>query len=146
MEIKLCVKAWEQTSYIPVEELVQRLLRHFPSAVIDRERGDAHVQAGLDRLIGLGAPDVILESHRSKFGNVVFVSVGGSRWAGATATSYLHRMWPPLGDTVFFDVQGADDALTVDLIARELGTALGMVFCSEVSEDEQPAEPDRGGT
>jgi hypothetical protein len=141
LEIKLCVEAWEQTLELPVDELAQRLLRHFPSAVIDRERGDAHVQQGLERLIGLGAPEVILESHRLYFGNVVFVSVSEGHWTGATATSYLHKMWPPLGDTVSFDIQGAGDESAVDSIARELGAALGMVLCSEIRKKDQEDEP-----
>jgi len=137
MEVELCVEAWEEAPEIAVEELAQRLLRHFPSAVIDRERGDAHVQEGLGRLIGLGAPSVILESHQSYFGNVVFVSLSERHWAGATATSYLQRMDPPLGDRVSFDVQGSNDGPTVASIARELGAALGMVPCSQIAEDEQ---------
>jgi hypothetical protein len=132
LQVKLCVEAWQETPELSADELAQRLLRHFPSAVIDRERGNAHVQHGLDRLIGLGAPDVILESHRSYFGNVVFASVSEARWEGAVAISYLHRMWPPLGDAVFFDVQGAADEAAAGAIASELGEALGMVPCPEV--------------
>jgi hypothetical protein len=133
MQVKLCVEAWEETPELSADELARRLLRHFPSAVIDRERGNAHVQAGLDRLIGLGAPEMILESHRSYFGNVVFASVSEARWEGAVATSYLHRMWPPLGDAVFFDVQRAADEAAVNVIASELGAALGMVPRPEVT-------------
>jgi hypothetical protein len=136
LQVKLCVEAWEETSEVSAEELAQRLLRHFPSAMIDRERGDGHVQEGLDRLISQGAPDVILESHRSYFGNVVFASVSEARWEGATATSYLHRMWPPLGDAMFFDVEGAADERIVAFIAGELAAALGMVPCSEARADE----------
>jgi hypothetical protein len=131
LQVKLCVEAWEKTPEVSAEELARRLLCHFPSAVLNRERGNAHVQEGLDRLIGMGAPDVILESHRSYFGNVVFATVSEARWQGAAATSYLHRMWPPLGDVVFFDLQGVADEAAVESIARELGTALGMVPCSE---------------
>lgn len=133
MQVRLCVEGWEVTPELSADELSQRLLRHFPSAVVDRERGNKHVQEGLDRLIGLGAPDVILESHRSYFGNVVFASVSEARWAGAVAISYLHRMWPPLGDAVLFDVQGAADDAAVGKIAGELGQALGMVPCPEVA-------------
>jgi hypothetical protein len=130
--IKLCVEG-EQTSEIHAEELVRRLLRHFPATVIDWERGDAHVQAGLDHLIRLGAPDVILESHKSYFGNVVFVSVSESRWGSAIATSFVHTIWPPLGDAVVFDVHGATDEGTVGLIARELRAALGMLIVQPIA-------------
>ncbi len=132
MEITLRVEDCDQTPHISVEELVERLLRQFPAAVVNRERGDVHVQEGLNRLIRLEAPDVILDAHRSYFGNVVFVSISDSQWAGASATSYLHTMWPPLGDAVLFEVEGANDEMTVDLIARELAGTLGMVRCSEL--------------
>ena len=141
MKVKLCVEAWEQTPELSTDELARRLLREFPSAVIDRERGNAHVQECLDRLISLGAPEVVLESHRSYFGNVVFAAVSEARWDGATATSYLHRMWPPLGDAVFFDVQRAATEAVVGLIAGELGAALGMVPCSEVVDAEPLSWP-----
>ena len=130
MQVKLCVKAWEETPELSSDELAQRLLRHFPSTVIDRKRGNAHVQERLDSLVSLGAPDVILESHRSYFGNVVFASVSETRWEGAVAISYLQRMWPPLGDAVFFDIEGAVDEAAECAIAGELGEALGMVPCS----------------
>lgn len=140
MKVTLGVEAWEHTPELVVDELVKRLIRSFLTAVIDRERGDAHVQEGLDRLIAMGAPNVILESHRSYFGNTVFVSLSESHWAGATATSFLQRMWPPLGDAVFFDVQGADEAL-MSTIASELASALEMIVCSEPAKSEQQAEP-----
>lgn len=136
VEVKLCVEAWEQTPHIHAEELARRLVRRFPAAVVDWERGDAHIQAGLERLVGLGAPGVILESHRSYFGNVVFVSVSEPGWSGATATSHLHTIMPPLGDAVFFDVEGAADETAAASIGRQLGEALGMVLCSELPVGE----------
>ncbi len=75
-------------------------------------------------------------SHRSYFGNVVFASISEVRWGGAVATSYLRRMWPPLGDVVFFDVEGAAGKEAVDTIAAEVAAALGMVLCSEVADSE----------
>jgi len=128
------VEACDETPEISADELAQRLLRHFPSAMIDRERGNTHVRQGLDQLIGLGAPDVILKSHQSYFGNVVFASVSETHWNGATATSYLHRMWPPLGCRVLFNVEGADDTVA-GAIVNELAVAMGMIPCSqEVSQ------------
>jgi hypothetical protein len=134
LQVKLRVEVPDDTPELSAEELATRLLRHFPSAVIDRDRGNAHVQAGLDRLIDDGAPAVILESHRAYFGNVIYASVGESHWKGVTATSYLQRIWPPLGDTVTFDVQGSAEHATVDSIARELGVALGMSPYSDVAD------------
>jgi len=129
LQIKFVVEAWEQTPHLPVEELLKRLKRQFKSLVVDRERGDAHVQAELDQLVRLGATEVILESHKSYFGNVVFVLIDEISSTGATATSYLQSIWPPLGDAVWFDVK-ASDKTTVEKTARELAASLGMVICS----------------
>jgi len=114
----------------------------FPATVIDWPRGDAYVQAGLDRLIALGTPEVILRSHRAYFGNVVFVSVSEPRWGGVTATSYIHSIWSPLDDAVVFDVRGPEDADRVGPIARELGAALGMAPCAAASDADRPVAPE----
>lgn len=138
----LCVEAWEQTPHIHAEELVRRLRLRFPEAVVDWERGNAHVQAKFDQLVTLGAPAVILESHRSYFGNVVFVSVSEPGWSGATAASYLHSISPPLGDAVMFEVEGTDDETTAKAIVRALGAALDMVPCAGVAEVDPGAAAD----
>lgn len=126
MQLTFGVKDWENTPLITVEEILRRLLRRFPTMVVDRPKGDAHVQEGLNRLIEVGAPDIILESHKACFGDTIFVSLSDDDWKGAVASSYLTSIRPPLGDAVFFEVNGAD-SLTLESIARELETALGMV-------------------
>jgi hypothetical protein len=136
MEFKLIVEDWENTNEVSLEEVERRFVRNFPSAIIDRQRGDADVQECLDRLIATRTPKVILESHRSQFGDTAFVTVGESRWAGATATSYLSTIRPPLGDRIEFDVQGAEDGLA-STIARELAAALEMFVLPENPEDEE---------
>lgn len=136
MQIKFCFEATDQKHEIHAEELVQRLHHHFPMLNLDWERGDVYVQSQLDRLIALEAPDVILESHRSYFGNVVYTSIRDKSWSGAIATSYLCRMCLPLGDAVFFDVQKADEA-TLNLVASEIAAALGMIRCTEICDSEK---------
>jgi hypothetical protein len=103
---------------------------------VDRRKGNEHVQERLEHLTNIGAPNVILESHRSYFGNVIFVSISEPHWNGATAVSYLHSIWPPLGDRVLFNVTGAPDKATIDLIIKELKNAMSLVLCSEISESQ----------
>jgi hypothetical protein len=126
MELILIVKDWEHTPQVSLEELVRRLASHFPRTIVDREKGDANVQERLEKLIEMEAPRVILDSHRSYFGNTIFVSIAESAWNGAAATSYLTLIRPPLGDAVYFDVVGADST-SLALIKRELEVALDMV-------------------
>jgi hypothetical protein len=134
VELRFYVEDWEHTVHIPAEELVRRLLRHFPSMMADPRKGDAHVQHGLDELIKLGAPDVILESHKALFGNVIFTSISEPRWNNATATSYLQSMRPGLGDRVSFDVTGTFDESTLRVVREDLARALEMVPCSPPRE------------
>jgi hypothetical protein len=143
VEIAFCIDEKAPSRQPPARELARRLYDRFPTTVIDWERGDAYVQAGLDRLTALGTPDVILQSHRAYFGNVVFVSVSEPRWAGIVATSYIHSIWSPLDDAVLFDVRGSDDADRVGPIFRELGVALGMVPCVAASDAEPGVAPAR---
>lgn len=132
MQLILGVEDWETTRYLTSDDLLRRLLRNFPSMVIDGPKGDAQVQEGLDRLIQVGAPEIILESHKWYFGKTIFVSIAEKHWRGAVASSYLTPIRPPLGDTVYFDVTGAD-SVTLESIARELEIALGMVVCPQAS-------------
>lgn len=127
--VELRVRDPDNNSEVHAEELARRLLGHFPQAVIDRPRADAYVQSGLERLIDQEAPDVILEAHRRYFGNVIFASVSDEHWEGVTATSYLHTMWPDLGDTVSFEMNPDPGSETGRVIANELAVALDMVVC-----------------
>jgi hypothetical protein len=130
VRIVLGVEDWEHTLHISVGELVRRLTRRFPNMIVDQEKGDARVQERLQHLIDLDAPSVILESHRSYFGDTIFVSISEVHWKGATATCYLTSINPPLGDTFSFEVTGADPT-SINLMKRDLAMALDMVCYDE---------------
>jgi hypothetical protein len=131
MRLKFGVENWEHTDHIHAEELVSRLVSRFPRMVIDRDEGNAHVQRKLDDLIAMGTPNVILTSHRGYFGNVIYVSIAEESWHGAVAISYLHSMYPQLGDTVFFDVTAAPNKIATNVIAKELADALQMLLVQD---------------
>ncbi len=99
---------------------------------VDRQQGDAWVQQRLDELIEMGTPDVILQGHRSYFGNTIFVSINEPEWHGAIVTAYLQTFSPPLGDYVTFEVCGVPDEPTLDRIERALKAALKMVLITEL--------------
>jgi hypothetical protein len=141
MEIAFCIDDKAQSRQPHAGELARRLCDRFPTTIIDWQQGNAFVQAGLDRLISLGTPEVILHSHRAYFGNVVFVSVSEPQWAGIVATSYIHSIWSPLDDAVLFEVQGSDDTDRVGAIFRDLGAALGMVPCVAAPDAVPPNAP-----
>jgi hypothetical protein len=132
VELRFCLKDAEQTPHMHAEELVRRLQRRFPAMIVDREKGNAYVQEGLEKLITLQAPDVILQSHRSYFENTIYVSISEERWNGARAIAYLQSIYPPLGDRVHFDVIDATGVTIIDTIAQEIKGAMEMVLCSEL--------------
>ena len=124
---------WPHSGGISAEELVKRLQCRFPTMLVDREKGNAFVQQRLDQLIALGAPEVILNSHRRYFDNTIYASISPPDWQGVSATSYVHSIRMPALEGVDFDVTDATDETTRDNIARELAGALGMALCSEIN-------------
>jgi len=133
MKLQYAVEDWEETLHIPVEELVRRLASRFPKLHVDREKGNALVQERLDGLIAIGAPSVILESHRSQFGDTILATIADESWGSATATAILSSIRPPLGDGVAFETRD-EDATTVERMSRDLANALGMIRC--LSDDD----------
>jgi hypothetical protein len=103
--------------------------------LVDREKGNAWVQRKLDELIAMGAPNVILTSHRALFDNVVYVAISDPAWSGVTATSYLESMVNAALSGVCFDVPDASDSATVAKITQDLRDALHMLLCSEINWD-----------
>jgi hypothetical protein len=132
LEIRLCVPDSEVETRVEVEELVRRLEERFPGMSIDRKRGDALIQQGLDELISRHAPEPILESHRSYFGRTIYVSICEERWNGACASSYLTPMYAALGDCLHFEITDTADPVVSKLITDELKSTLRMVLCSEL--------------
>ena len=57
------------------DEVLHRIGPAFRYVVIDKASGDRLVQAGYERLLEIGTPEVILESHRWLFGRTVFVTL-----------------------------------------------------------------------
>jgi hypothetical protein len=124
------VKDWKRTLQIPLDELVHRLKRSFPSLIVDREKGEAHVQEQFDKLVAIDAPPILLNDHQRYFGSTVFVSISEPEWHGVTATAYLQFIRPPLGDAVYFDVSDTNSSLR-DAIKRSIAFALDMEACEQ---------------
>lgn len=126
MQFNLCGgKALVNVPRIHVQELLDQLHSRFPEMIVDWEQGKSYVQERLNLLMSMNAPEVVVEAERACLGKVVFVSIREVRWSGATVTSYLSSISPPLGDGVRIEVAGADGTVAV-AIAREVTSALGM--------------------
>lgn len=62
-------------SWMPMDEVLQRVTARFPLAVVDRERGDQMVRDHLADLISLDAHTVVLENWKAMEGHVAYVTI-----------------------------------------------------------------------
>jgi hypothetical protein len=135
MQLSFGIADWPHADGLDVEQQLSRLIRCFPAMLVDREKGNAWLQCKLDQLIAMGAPNIILTSHKALFDNVVFVSISEPAWSGVTATSYLESMVNASLSGVCFDVPDTAEPATVAKITQDLGNALHMLLCSEIDWD-----------
>ena len=133
MELSFGIPDWPGGGQVSTEELVERLRRHFPAMLIDREKGSAFVQQQLDTLIAMRVPEVILRSHKGCRDDTIYVSISDPNWLGGTATSYVKAIRNPALEGVDFVVTSIADEATQIRITRELACALDMALCSEIN-------------
>ena len=63
-------------TWMPMEEVLQRVAARFPLAVIDRERADQHVIAEADQMVEVYGPTShLVELHRKMVGQVAYVTI-----------------------------------------------------------------------
>lgn len=60
---------------LDVQEVVKLIERSLPAAVIDFERGRQHVQANIDRLKSLGAPEIIYRGEYQLLDRTIYVEI-----------------------------------------------------------------------
>ncbi|QDT26656.1 hypothetical protein Enr10x_19660 [Gimesia panareensis] len=65
----------EGTPSLDVQEVVKLIERSLPTAVIDFERGRQHVQANIDRLKSLGAPEIIYRGEYQLLDRTIYVEI-----------------------------------------------------------------------
>lgn len=84
-----------------------RIRKHFPSAVVDWDRGDEEVYRGIERLREMQAPDFYLEAKHKSLGTVAYISITDSMFPGLTASFYASHIERDLGDC--FDLYSEPD-------------------------------------
>jgi len=63
-------------TWMPMEEVLQRVVARFPLAVIDRERADRHVLWEVEQMMPLYGPTSdLVELHRNMIGHVAYVTI-----------------------------------------------------------------------
>ncbi|QDU50440.1 hypothetical protein [Gimesia panareensis] len=65
----------EGTPSLDVQEVVKLIERSLPAAIIDFERGRQHVQANIDRLKSLGAPEIIYRGEYQLLDRTIYVEI-----------------------------------------------------------------------
>ena len=65
----------EVEGWLPVDEVLRRIVVRLPLAVVDRERGDRIVRENVVRLVEVSAHAVVLNSWRAMEGQVAYVTI-----------------------------------------------------------------------
>ena len=71
--------------YFPPREVASRLAQSLPTVLIDWNRGNRMVEESLQRLVEQNPPEVILQSHRAKLDNTVYIEFRLPEYPGQTA-------------------------------------------------------------
>lgn len=134
MYARLYAKADDEW-FVDAHEIARRVRQACPEAVIDWGRGDAWVEASLQKLIAHGTPEVILESHRHLFGRTVYIAVCYSDWPDQPVFTIVSGIQRELGDNLFLKVT---DPFDLDLLkrgAQDFATVLNFEFFLEAAHD-----------
>lgn len=107
------------------EEVARRVLQGNPNAVTDWSRGDEMVDARLQDLLSMRAPDVIVASHRLLFGHVVYIELSYPEWPNHSVFTYVYG---PANDGLSLEVSGGFDIKLLIHAAREISQALNYEF------------------
>jgi hypothetical protein len=104
-------------------EIVSKIAQSMPTSLIDWIRGNKEVDDSLQRLISMGAPDVILESHRSLFGRTVYVEWSFPEFPNRRVKTLLSP-----GCRIDIRCVGEDDIELLRHAATRVSSALGYEF------------------
>jgi hypothetical protein len=121
-------------SWMPMEEVLRRVVARFPLAVIDRERGDRRIVAEADNLVELGISptSVLVEQHRKMVGRVAYVTIREE--AGGPQFDFFLTDCPT---SIDIEYEQQED--------REVGRPLLEALAAELAEydlvSEDPEEP-----
>ncbi len=78
----------EDSPSLSADQVEARLQERIPGVVVDREQGDRHVAANLQRHIDLGTPEILLTGERSLIGRTLFVEFPVAGYPGVTLSGY----------------------------------------------------------
>lgn len=105
--------------------MVRLIAEQIPEVIVDWQQGDEWVAAELERLIATKAPEVILLSHRSMFGNVAHIVM-------------------PVGDKSINFFVGPNGAIGLKSASADLVRKAAIRLSSAIGYDWRLSEPNPG--
>jgi hypothetical protein len=111
--------------YVPPEELLERLLRTFPNAEIDRERGKREVLQHMQESLDMGTPEIIVRGLPALAEQTAHVAVRWPDWPDNLVSGHVNGMERELGGGLEFCCAFSDFAF-LKFAAGQLATALNM--------------------
>lgn len=120
-------------TWMPTEEVLQRVAARFPLAIVDRVRADRHVIAEVDQMKELYGPTShLVELHRKMIGKVAYVTVREE--AGGPQFHFFLRQCPT---SIGIDYDQEEDRE----VCRSLLEALAAALTEYDLVSEDPEEP-----
>ena len=112
-----------------------RIRNHFPTAVVDWDRGDEEVYRGIERLREMHAPYFYLETKRKSLGTVAYISITDSMFPGLTAWFYASHIERDLGDCFALYSEPDLDIPFLKTIAAKIAEAAHFEFLFTTEND-----------
>jgi len=78
-----------EAPHLPIVEILRRISRAFPEAVIDWERGRQYRLGRIEELIAMGCPEPILLGDRCTVDRTVYVGISFPDWPGNPVYTYV---------------------------------------------------------
>ncbi len=125
-------------SWMPMDEVLRRIVSRFPLTVVDRERGDRIVRDHLAELIRLDAHTVVVEDWKALEGHVAYVTI-----LEETSGPRFHFFLSERPTSIEIDYDHEEDRDVCRPLLEELEEALGEYdLISEDPEEPPDLKPD----
>ena len=113
---------------IDARTTAERVLKHFPNAEVDWNRGDQAVYRSIDRLREMGMPDDHIVAKRKSLGRVAYISFQDEQYPGLTGWFYASHIERELGECFDLYSDPEIDIPFLKHLAAEIESKIGFGY------------------
>lgn len=125
LQIFLSLRETEEW-YLPAETIVDRIVRSFPHAEVDWQRGKAEAESNLKRLTAMGTPELILLGARDLVDKTVYVRIDFPEYPENYVYAFVTGVERELGSLSF--LAKVFDMDLLKYAAEQISSALNFHF------------------